>query len=487
MGNKINTKGNAGNYERVLFGRRVIKTSAEAITDDNVLFVLQEAMNTHNLNTSEIEYLWQYYKGNQPILYRKKEVRPEINNKIVVNRANEIVSFKVGYLIGEPIQYIGRNGSEELTNKINTLNEWMIAQDKASKDQEVVEWQMICGTSYRLVLPTNDPYNEAPFDLYTLDPRETFVVYSNDIGNKPIMAVKYMVDDQTITHYSIYTEDHYWRVDGDIITESKPHRLGMIPIFEYPANNGRLGSFEIVLPLLDALNKIESNRMDGMEQTVQAFIKFINCDITEEDFVALRDLGAIKVKSTEGLPADVDVVSNELSQNESETFKDDIYKTILAICGVPNQNSAESGSINTTGAAVMLRNGWSLAEARAKDLENMFRRAEKRMLRLITKICEEIEGLEISPKDISLQFTRRNYENIQSKSQVLVTMLQEQKVHPLLAFQYSGMFADPERAYKMSNEYYEEQLKKWQPVAVDESEYEEDINVSESGQLPEEA
>lgn len=35
----------------------------------------------------------------------------------------------------------------------------------------------------------------------------------------------------------------------------------MIPIFEYPANNARLGSFEIVLPLLDTINNIESNRM----------------------------------------------------------------------------------------------------------------------------------------------------------------------------------------------------------------------------------
>ena len=67
----------------------------------------------------------------------------------------------------------------------------------------------------------------------------------------------------------------------------------MIPIIEYPGNNARLGSFEIVLPLLDAINNVESNRMDGMEQLVQAFIKFINCDITKEEYeVALHLKGA---------------------------------------------------------------------------------------------------------------------------------------------------------------------------------------------------
>lgn len=144
---------------------------------------------------------------------------------------------------------------------------------------------MICGTAFRLVLP-DEPgeEDEAPFELYTLDPRDTFVVYSNEIGNKPLMAVKYSKDDNEIFHYSIYTENRYYLVDGDILVESKPHALDMIPIIEYPGNNARLGSFEIVLPLLDAINNVESNRMDGMEQLVQAFIKFINCDITKEEY-----------------------------------------------------------------------------------------------------------------------------------------------------------------------------------------------------------
>lgn len=270
---------------RFMSGRRIIKTSVTEITDENVVDVLRKALATHELNRSEIDYLWKYYRGDQPIRNRVKDVRPEICNKITENRANEIVSFKVGYLCGEPIQYVSRNGGEEIVKQINTLNEYMFAEDKAAQDQELVEWQMICGTAYRLVLP-DEPgeEDEAPFELYTLDPRDTFVVYSNEIGNKPLMAVKYSKDDNEIFHYSIYTENRYYLVDGDILVESKPHALDMIPIIEYPGNNARLGSFEIVLPLLDAINNVESNRMDGMEQLVQAFIKFINCDITKEEY-----------------------------------------------------------------------------------------------------------------------------------------------------------------------------------------------------------
>lgn len=458
MGNQIDeSKGLS--QTRIMNGRRIIKSSVSQITDENVTEVLWKALGVHELNRSEIDYLYKYYKGDQPIRHRVKDVRPEICNKIVENRANEIVSFKVGYLCGEPIQYVSRNGDDEVVRQVNLLNEYMFAEDKAAQDQELVEWQMICGTAYRLVLP-DEPgeEDEAPFELYTLDPRDAFIVYSNKIGNKPLMAVKYAIDDNQITHYSIYTENRYYLIDGDILIESKPHALNMIPIIEYPANNARLGSFEIVLPLLDAINNIDSNRVDGMEQVVQAFIKFINCDITKEEYQEFLELGAIKVKSVDGQSADVGVVTTELNQSQSQTLKEDYYNALLTICGMPNRNGGSSTS--DTGSAVLLRDGWSDAEARAKDSENVFKRAEKKMLKLVLRICRDLGGTTLRLKDIDMKFTRRNYEAIQSKSQVLISMLQEPKIHPQLAFQHSGMFSDAESAYSMSMKYYEEQQAK---------------------------
>ena len=452
---------------REMHGRRVIKSSVTEITKDNVVDVLQKALNVHYLNSSEIDYLWEYYKGNQPILNRVKDVRPEICNKIVENRANEIVAFKVGYLCGEPIQYVGRNGKEETTNAITLLNELMFAEDKSSKDQQIVEWQMICGTAFRLVLPdSEEDEDEAPFEIFTLDPRETFIVYSNQIGNKPLMAVKYCKDSDTqITTYSVYTKNQYFLIEDTIVKEVKPHALGMIPIFEYPANNARMGAFEVVLPLLDTINLIASNRMDGMEQLIQAFIKFINCDISKEEYEEFLELGAIKVKSVDGQTADVGVVTTELNQSQSQTFKDDCYNAVLTICGMPNRNGGTSTS--DTGAAVLLRDGWSLAEARAKDSEHMFKSSEKQMLKLVLRICGTLSDLKLKLSEIELKFTRRNYENIQSKSQVLDTMLKNNKIHPLIAFEHSGMFTDPESAYTLSMKYYEEQKKEQVEVVDD--------------------
>ena len=447
-----------------MYGRQMITTDANEITSENIVKELDKAIIKHKINRDEIEYLWNYYRGKQPILYRTKDVRPEICNKIVENRANEIVSFKVGYLCGEPIQYVGRSGDDVISTGIKQLNEMMFGESKASQDKEVVEWQMICGTAYRLVLP-DSPIDEddAPFEMFTLDPRDTFIVYSNSIGNKPLMGVKYCTDENGISTYSVYTKNRFWKVKAGRVEDRANHGLGMIPIFEYPANNARLGAFEIVLPLLDAINNVASNRLDGVEQFVQSFIKFINCDISTEDFQALKDLGAIKVKSVDGANADVDMITNELNQGQSQTLVDYLYQTVLTICGIPNRNGGSSTS--DTGSAVLLRDGWSLAESRAKDSELMFKKAEKDVLKLILKICRDSIGTptevcSLKLKDIELSFTRRNYDNIQSKAQVLVQMLQQPKIHPRLAFAHCGMFSNVEDAYSMSIAYAEEQEKK---------------------------
>lgn len=451
---------------RHLFGREVITLDGVEITDGNVLKILDKAMAIHSKNRGEIQYLWDYYRGKQPILSRTKTVRPEICNKIVENRANEIVSFKVGYLCGEPIQYIGRSGSEAISKAISELNEMMFSENKATQDKRVAEWQAICGTAYRLVLPdTRGGEDDAPFEMYTLDPRDSFVVYGNGIGNEPMMGVKYSTTEDDDFVYSIYSAHHFWKIKNQEIVESKDHALGIIPIIEYPANTARLGAFEIVLDLLDEINNIASNRMDGIEQFVQAFIKFINCEISKEDYEKFIELGAIKVKSYEGQNADVDMVSNELDQSQTQVAKDDAHSAIIEITGMPNRNGGSSTS--DTGQAVVLRDGWTLAESRAKDSELMFKEAEQKTLKLVLRIIRDTQGLSeelyaLRLKDIALQFTRRNYENIQSKAQVLTQMLGQPKIHPRLAFAHCGMFTDPEDAYRVSEKYAKTQALKAQ-------------------------
>ena len=441
---------------RVLFGREVIYSPVTEITRDNLFDVLWEALSIHEKNRGEIDYLYNYYRGRQPILDRVKKIRPEICNKIVENHAHEIVDFKKGYLFGEPIQYIRRNESIA-ENKIAKLNEYMFMADKAQKDKELAEWFYIAGTAYRMVLPSKE--GDVPFEIDTLDPRATFVVYNNGFGRKPLMGVTCVQQPDEKMLYCIYTPTTYFEVLQDEpenqIVKEESHALGYIPIIEYPANSARLGAFEVVLPLLDALNKIVSNRLDDIEQFIQSFIKFVNCDIDEPTFLALKELGALKVKSTSANPADVDIISQQLDQSQTQITKDDIYRTVLIICGMPDRRQ-NAKSTSDTGSAVLYRDGWTAAEARARDTELVFKSSEKQFLRIVLKILKDLENLDTKLDEIDIKFTRNKTDNLLVKTQGLQNML-EAGIHPQIAIATCGLFSDPEQVYLDSQEY----LEKW--------------------------
>ena len=433
-----------------LFGRTQIFTNVEEITADNLLEVLESATQVFQTNVEQIEYLWNYYKGKQPILERIKEIRPEINNMIVENRAKEIVDFKVGYLVGEPIQYVGRGDTE--TETVNALNDLMLLQDKESQDEDLATWQMICGTAYRGAFPAergSDDY----FYSYSIDPRQAFVVYSSGIDKRPMMGVYQVVDEEKNTHYTIYTDTMQYKVlNLEEIEERRPNDIGRIPIIEYPANSARLGAFEPVLTLLDSINTVDSNRVDGIEQFIQSLIVCINCEFPDGTTAGdIMQQGMVKLRSLDGMTQDIKILSEQLNQPETEIVKADMYQAVLTICMMPNRNGGSSTS--DTGLAVIYRDGWEAAESSAKKQETLWKKSERQFLKVVQSILGTLGGLSFSAGDIDIKFTRRNFENIQSKAQVLNSMLDNEKIDPKLAFIYSNMFPDPEEAYKMSLPY----------------------------------
>lgn len=446
-------------------GREVLFTSEKVITKDNLLKVLDRVLPIYEKNKNESDYLYWYYRGKQPILNRIKKFRPEINNKVVENHANEIVSFKKGYTFGEPVQYVRRAVKDQGTvnptgdngEAIMRLNEIMACEDKASSDEELAEWFFITGTAYRMALPKEeDDDTVSKIEMETLDSRYTAIVYNTGFGKKPVMSIQEVVIDseEDIRRFCIYTPHEYFEVEDGKIVKQEPHILGTIPIIEYPANNTRIGAFELVLQLLDAINLATSNRLDGIEQFIQSFMKFINVRIDKEKYEQLKEEGALLFTSEPGNPADVGIVSSELNQSQTQIVVDHLYQMVLIICGMPDRQG-NNRTTGDTGQAVMLRDGWAAAESKAKETESSFKKSEKKFLKYILSLEDD---LQLKVSDIDIKFTRNKTDNLLTKTQGLQNML-EAGVTPQIAFSLSNLFSDPEQACKDSEPY----LQKWVP------------------------
>lgn len=457
----------------ILHGRQEILTAVDTIDRSNLLRVLGDSIAVHTVNASAVSYLWDYYRGIQPILQRVKEIRPEICNKIVENHANEIVQFTSGYFLGEPITYIRRGDREGASRWIDELNSYMFFEDKASHDKSLATWMAICGVAYRMILPDKRwiqtgvalPEDESPFEIDTLDPRTAFVVYHSGFGHRRMMGVQIVTRETSPgtveIRYCGYTPTHYFEVVNGTIEKWERHLLPDIPIFEYDLNIARMGAFEPALPLLDALNVLASNRVDGVEQFVQSFLKFVNCEIEPETVEKLKSLGAVAIKSWNGNPADVSMVSSELNQQQTQTLVDYIYDQILVICGMPTTKKGGT-STSDTGSAVLLRDGWQQAEARARDSEMLFKKSEKEFLKSALGIIrEKVLDFDLSLAEVEYKFTRRQHDNLQSKTQALTGMLQA-GLSPEVAIATCGLFNDPMDVCTQSAEY----LAKWKPVPM---------------------
>ena len=451
---------------KLMFGRRMIFTSADKITAQNVSNVVGQAYITHLLNRGEIEYLYDYYKGKQPSLFRVREVRNELTKRICENRANEIVSFKTGYVAGKPITYVSSTAGDEISKAIGKLNDAMRIIGKHTKDKELIEWQMICGQGYRYVVQDNK--RSVPFNLYTLDPRNTFVIRRNDYSKEVVAGVNYVTDENQNVTFTVYTEDSVFRFVQGGNPSVEQNIFGLIPIIEYPANNARLGCFEIVLTMLDAINDFDCARNEAVEQFVQSLLVLYNCQVDEGTTAdTIRAAGMILLKTVGDAKADIKILAEQLDQSQNQTLKDDMYNSVLQIVGVPSQSASGTADSSNNGA-VVLKNGWQGAETRATEFEAMFKLPEMEMLQVVNRICSVLRNgaYAFDPETVEIKFTRRNYEDILSKSQTLTTMLANDKIHPQKAYEASGLFVDTEEAYQMGMEWFKEHSQQTeQPVS----------------------
>jgi SPP1 family phage portal protein len=437
------------------FGRETAYTGVDQITPQNVAQVLSDTIGIHNRNRTLMDYLYRYYKGDQPILYREKLVRPEVNNKVVENHALETVKFKAGQIHGEPIQYVckKKKASEETNEQVDRLNDYLDEANADARNIQLGIYQSAVGTAYKAILREDEWTKDGdlpPFRIFIPSPQDVYIVYSSVTG-KPVLSVQILKDEDNQQYYQCYSSRQYFKIQNGAVTESGINGFGGIPIIEYPNNHDRLSDIEIAITMYDAINKYQSDRLNGVEQFVQALMKFKNCEIDEAEFVKMIKLGAVSVKDVgNGTQSDVDLMTAELNQSESQVAKDDIYNNMLIVEAMPNRQGNTGGD---TGNAVYLRNGWDFAERDAKLVEAFTKEAEKASARIILNIIRKTSmDVNISTRDFDVKITRNPTDNMLVKAQAL-DYLFKNKIHPLIALITCGLFSDPQKVYEMSLPY----------------------------------
>ena len=468
-----NEKTNSGiaNY---LVGRLPIYTSIERFNPaypSEIVKEVTEGMSIHGQNLLAMEELYWYRRGVTPIYAKTKQVRDDINNRVNVNYAEAIVDFKNGYFYTQPAMYISRKEGKKITNKVDKLNEYLFRSGKHTADNKLVDWFHTVGKADLFVQSNDDP--EVPFKAYALDPRSTFVARSMEPGNRPVYAVHSVVQGEKLV-IDVWDDTNVYKLEGTVtgkvttptpnymvtptqVVEVRPNPLKRVPIIEYYYNSVCMGAFEAAIPLLDSISKLQSDRLDGVDQFIESLLVFYNCELGEDEDgnpltpQYIRAMGAVFLKSIGENKADLKEISSQLDQSQTQVFIDNLYDQVLTICGMPLID--RQGSRNhATGMVALVDNGWFQADVAARNTEDLFRESNAQFDEIITDILREKGLLDIKPTDFFLQFVRNETANIQSKAQAFQTLLAA-GMHPELAASKSGVSNDPVADMKMSEKY----------------------------------
>ena len=458
-----------------LFGRRKIFTTTANFDENNIVAELNKILSVHVLNMMEMEYLYWYRRGLQPILNRTKQVRPEINNKLTENHAAEIVAFKNGYFLTQPAFYVSRRDDSSVNDNVKKLNEYLYLSGKQQADNEVVDWFHTVGLGIVYLKANKD--KDVPVKAYSLDPRSAFVVYSREPGNPPIMGVNIVIsgktDETTQAMFDVFTRDKVFRVSGgitgEIITDApivataiaveqvEDNTIGEIPIIEYQYENNRMGAFETVVPMLDAINAIQSNRVDGIEQFIQSLMVFYNCQLGDDENgdpitpSYIREAGAIFLKSIGQDKADLKILSEQLNQTQTQVLVDNLFEKMMNIAGVPMSTNTKASTSDNVGA-VFLRSGWGAADTLARNTEDLFKKSNRLFDKVFIKILNAKTDIDINLSDFELNFARNEMDNLLVKTQGALN-LKQLGFSPELAFAKSGVSSDPVADVENSRRY----------------------------------
>lgn len=295
-----------------------------------------------------------------------------------------------------------------------------------------------------------------------------------------------MLKDVNGNDYKLcYTATHEYRIQNSQLMSvtdhngqqviSKVHAFGGIPIVEYPNNQDRLSDIEIVITMLDAINDIQANRADSIEQFVQSYMVLKNCIFDENVYATMKKEGAILVQDIGdgSRQSDVKMLEQELSQSESQVAKEDLFDNILRILSIPSDQGNTGGD---TQGAVELRNNWSKAKQNAKLRDAYIKESEKRLDAILLHVINQAtqNSCPLGIMDYDVQVNRNPTDNLQVRAQVLQLLLAS-GTHPKLAVEKSGLWGDSEKAYIQSKPYFDAKYK-----TVDEMEQERQLEITKA-------
>lgn len=338
-----------------------------------------------------------YFEGNQPIVYSTHKMREIFKNlnvdfnenwcSVVINSVKDKINLRNIFVDGQDIS--------DLINR----NQIYLEADA------VHEAALITGESFYIVWPDSDNLSAG----YYNDPRNCHIFYDAENPRKKIFAAKWWTEPNELIRVTLYYPDrleYYISSRKNLLTSSLTSKafeeylpiainpLGEVPVFQFKTSQRKIISdlVNVVAPQ-DAINKLISDLMVTAE--FGAFKqKYI---ITMSEF----ENGRLRSSPDEiwQIP-DPEAKVGEFSVTELNNFIESINHFIYSIgvvTSIPKHYFLQSGG-SPSGESLLAAE--SPLNARAKDRIDSFRPVWEEVISLMA----QIDGVNISSTDVKVVY-----------------------------------------------------------------------------------
>lgn len=260
--------------------------------------VLGEFIEKHEINKRRYLDLRNQYLGDTPIKKRKEKEKHQPDNRLSSSFAKYLINTFNGFFVGNPLQV--NHNEPEIAKVIRIFWNRNSMNDVLS---ELAKLTSIYGRAYLLVYQDENAATRVAYN----DPLDLFMIYSDKIRPSSLYAVRYEPDDDGGYRGQIY-ERHQWfnfYLEGDtLIKEEHVDELGYptnqlyygrVPVIEFIENEERQSLIEPVESLINAYDKVLSEKANDVEYFVDAYLSILGVDIDDEVLKNLKDTRILNI------------------------------------------------------------------------------------------------------------------------------------------------------------------------------------------------
>lgn len=398
--------------------------------------VFRYLIRKHKEQIGKFQKNYDYYLGKHNIFKPSEDDEDKV--KVCANYAKYVVDISTGYYLGEPVKYNSEknddkqkkevlNAGVQASIKNGAVRQYDWEQSKqidisraievyenqtiSECDAKIAKYIGIFGEAYELEYANSKEHPEPRTTV--IDPRNCIMIRDNTVEHNKLFAIVYEEQEDLndvkyydVTVYTAFNSKRYRSTNledfefHEILDSEQEHYFGEVPVVEYQNNDERQGDFEQVIPLIDGLNELLSDRITDKKKFINSLMALFGITIDDDDLKIVKD-----ERFLDGIPVDarIEYIQKVFDEGSMSVLCNDIIREIHKMTLTVDMTD-ENFAGNSSGQALMLK--LMTMNILVKSKMRSFEKGLKKRFEMYNHwLCVQGEMNPIDKKELDIVFT----------------------------------------------------------------------------------